>query len=319
MGPFQRTNEKMDQLGFVRGPARLLLAPLTQAIPTKIGDIIKLTGADVNEVQTLTLTGTPTGGTFTLTFKGVSTGPIAFNATAAAVQAALEGLSTIGTGGVVVAGGTPLPAGPLTITFSGTNTSASNQPLITGNPALLTGGATPTVSVVETTAGSGLYDPMGSWFDLGGTKTGIQVGYNNTEDALTIDQQSANIGTVPNTHEMWMQTALVENTPENIAIAWDSSAPVLNTTVTPAEKMVGYGTNSAYTQRRLAVVHRRSGSGLIRLHFLRIVERGAVESTVTYQTGGDQQSLPFRLNALVDSAVADEHYRFGFMIDQQPS
>jgi hypothetical protein len=49
----------------------------------------------VDEVQTIVLTGTPTGGTFTITFDGEDTDEIAFDATAAAVQAALEALTTV--------------------------------------------------------------------------------------------------------------------------------------------------------------------------------------------------------------------------------
>ena len=75
-----------------------------------------------NEVQTITLGG-PTAGSFSLTF-GVSTTaaipsttvPLAYNATAAQVQAALESLPTIGPGGVAVSGGA---GGPYTVTFQG--------------------------------------------------------------------------------------------------------------------------------------------------------------------------------------------------------
>lgn len=54
------------------------------------------------QMQSLTLNGDPDGGTFTLTFNGQTTGPIAFDADAADVQAALEALSTIGAGNIVV-------------------------------------------------------------------------------------------------------------------------------------------------------------------------------------------------------------------------
>ena len=68
-----------------------------------------------NEQQTLT--GTPSA-TFTLTFEGATTATsLATNAAAAAVQAALEALPNIGTGGVSCSGG-PLPAA-ITVTFSG--------------------------------------------------------------------------------------------------------------------------------------------------------------------------------------------------------
>lgn len=71
-----------------------------------------------NEVQTLT--GTPSG-TFTLTYDGATTTSLATNAAAAVIQAALEALPNIGTGGVVCTGG-PLPSA-VTVTFSGALTA----------------------------------------------------------------------------------------------------------------------------------------------------------------------------------------------------
>lgn len=46
--------------------------------------------------------GSPTGGTFTLTFQGQTTPPLAFPFNRDAVQAAMEGLSTIGAGNMAV-------------------------------------------------------------------------------------------------------------------------------------------------------------------------------------------------------------------------
>lgn len=113
-----------------------------------------LVGADivysVNEVQTLTITGTPTGGTFTLTFNGQTTAGIAFNAAASAVQTALIALSNVAAGDVVCAGG-PLPGSAVTITF-GAAYGGVDVPLITANSTGLTGGTTPTASVTTTTA-----------------------------------------------------------------------------------------------------------------------------------------------------------------------
>jgi YD repeat-containing protein len=62
-------------------------------------------GYQADSVQQVQLTGGPTGGTFTLSFGGQTTAAIAYNATAATVQAALQALSTIGAGNVLVAGG----------------------------------------------------------------------------------------------------------------------------------------------------------------------------------------------------------------------
>ncbi len=54
-----------------------------------------------NEVQTVTVTGSPTGGDYTLTFGGNTTAAIAHNASAQTVQAALQALASIGTGAAV--------------------------------------------------------------------------------------------------------------------------------------------------------------------------------------------------------------------------
>jgi hypothetical protein len=105
----------------------------------------------VNAVQTLSITGGPTGGTFTLVFKGQTTAPINYNDSAGAVQTALRALSTVGTPNVVCAGG-PLPGTPVTITFQGP-LGKQPQPLITIGANSLSGGTTPTPSVASTTTG----------------------------------------------------------------------------------------------------------------------------------------------------------------------
>lgn len=97
------------------------------------------------EVQSLIATGA-TAGTFTLTFDGETTAAIAYNATAATVQAALEGLSNIDPGDVTVAGG-PLPNTAVNVTFN----RGGNVPQMTTG-GTLTGG---TATVTTTTASTG--------------------------------------------------------------------------------------------------------------------------------------------------------------------
>ena len=92
------------------------------------------TGAD--EVQVITLLGGPTGGTFTLTYDGQTTGALNYNDSAATVQAALIALSNIGAGDVSVAGSA---GGPYTVTFA-TLLAATNVAQITGTGTSLTGG-----------------------------------------------------------------------------------------------------------------------------------------------------------------------------------
>lgn len=106
--------------------------------------------AELDEVQTVTITGAPTGGTFTLTFGG-QTATLNWNETASAMQTALQALSSIGAGNALCTGG-PLPATPISVEFTGT-LGFANQALMTESGAGLTGGTSPAVAV--TTAQNG--------------------------------------------------------------------------------------------------------------------------------------------------------------------
>lgn len=105
----------------------------------------------VDEIQRVTITGSPGGGSFKLIYKGRKTGIIAYNASAATVETALEAHPYIGTGNVSCGGGA-LPDSFVTVTFIGA-LSGLNIALMTADGALLTGGTSPTVAVTTTTAG----------------------------------------------------------------------------------------------------------------------------------------------------------------------
>jgi hypothetical protein len=137
-------------------------------------------GTPANEVQTVTITGTPTGGDFTLTFDGQTTAAIAYNAAAAAVQSALEALANIDPGDVT-AGGGALPGTPVTVTFGGQYAN-SDVVLMTANGAGLTGGTTPAVAVTTTTPGASV--------DLAALPTGYEdLGWINT-DGVTYGRET---------------------------------------------------------------------------------------------------------------------------------
>ncbi|MFJ3699501.1 hypothetical protein ACIPW9_36155 [Streptomyces sp. NPDC090052] len=104
-----------------------------------------------SEVQTVTITGTPTGGTYTLTYSGQTTAGIPYNATAAQVKAALEALSNVDPGDVATGGGAQ-PGTAVTVTFGG-QFSGDNVTQMTATGTNLTGGTTPAVTVTTTTAG----------------------------------------------------------------------------------------------------------------------------------------------------------------------
>jgi hypothetical protein len=92
--------------------------------------------ATTDEVQLIAVSGA-TGGTFALGYRGVWTAGIAYNAAAATVQTALEGLAGIGAGQVTVTGSV---GGPWKATFGGTLADTDVDELAI-NIALLTGGA----------------------------------------------------------------------------------------------------------------------------------------------------------------------------------
>jgi len=106
--------------------------------------------AGTNEVQTVTITGEPTGGDFTLTYSGQTTAAIAFDATAATVQTRLRALSTIGGSNVNVTGNA---GGPYTVTFVGA-LGNTNVAQISATATGLTGGTTPGVTTATTTPGA---------------------------------------------------------------------------------------------------------------------------------------------------------------------
>lgn len=110
------------------------------------------------EVQTATITGTPTGGTFTLTGNGFTTAALAYNASAATVQAAVRGLGGAYSFAVV----TGSAGGPYTITFPA---AEGNVAALTASGAGLTGGTSPGVTMATTTSGvsgGGKYGPYDS-------------------------------------------------------------------------------------------------------------------------------------------------------------
>jgi hypothetical protein len=112
--------------------------------------------AGTNEVQTLTIGGTPTGGTFKLAYRGQTTAAIAWSAVnatlLASINAALAALTTVGASGITAAAGTLTAGiGTITLTFGGGLARKAVQ-LVTVAENSLTG-TSPTLAIVETTPG----------------------------------------------------------------------------------------------------------------------------------------------------------------------
>lgn len=141
----------------------------------------------VDEVQTLTIGGTPTGGTFKLSFMGKTTSAITWSATDATlvanIDAALEALPTIGTGNVVTAAGTVSSGiGTVTITFGGRLAKLAVPTIAVADNSLT--GTSPTLAIAETTAG------------VTATARGAAIGarlIDSTNGAVYINKGTANI------------------------------------------------------------------------------------------------------------------------------
>lgn len=109
------------------------------------GGTVTFSGAGNSEVQTLTVNAT--AGTYTITYSGQTTSAIAFNAVAATVQSALEALSNIAPGDVIVSGGVGAGGGgtPYTLTW---NATLGNVAQPTTTPSLTGGTSTATFATI---------------------------------------------------------------------------------------------------------------------------------------------------------------------------
>lgn len=110
-----------------------------------------LAGTGTNEQQLLAFSTVPDSGSYDLDFGGQITASLAFNANAAAVQAALEALSNIGVGNVSVSGDYTLG---FTVVFQSALAEAPQVQIVENANTLLTG-ATP-VTITETTPTPGV-------------------------------------------------------------------------------------------------------------------------------------------------------------------
>jgi hypothetical protein len=119
-------------------PMRILKTSLTPSTGT-------------NAVQTVAVTGTPTGGTFRLEYDGQVTGALAHNISSANFLIAMEELSNIGEGGLDISGAN-LAAG-YALTFVD-QVGGRAVRAITLHTNSLTGGTNPTITITQTTAGA---------------------------------------------------------------------------------------------------------------------------------------------------------------------
>jgi autotransporter-associated beta strand protein len=139
-----------------------------------------------DEIQTVAYTTGPTGGYYCLTYNGAISAPIPFDADPAAVQAALEGIATLGAGNVRVMGGPGTPISPFTVRFVGS--LAQTDVATLGGASMLI--PTSIISVGETAKGGfttlGQTVPSGTLYVGDGIRnTGtLRLGPNSSGNAI---------------------------------------------------------------------------------------------------------------------------------------
>lgn len=140
------------------------LAPSTSFVR---GTVLGQTTAAANAVQTLTVTGVPTGGSITVEVVHPITGEtftfdVAYNSTNAQAQTAIR---ATGIGANVTVTGGALPGTPLVFTF---NTDLASMPvaLMTVTTNALTGGTAPAAAFANTTTGV-TANSFGTYADAG--------------------------------------------------------------------------------------------------------------------------------------------------------
>lgn len=116
-----------------------------------------------SQIQNVRITGNPTGGTFTLTVGAQTTAAIAHNAGPAVVKAALEALTSVGVGNVLVTGIGVLDTNGLDVAWTDAKDGTTQN--ITSTAPALTGGTSPAVSITQKQA-------VSAWKNVGHTSRG---------------------------------------------------------------------------------------------------------------------------------------------------
>jgi len=163
-------------------------------------NIVDYTGTDV-KFGVGSRTGTPVGGTFTLSFGGQTSGAIAYSATAGAISSALNSLSTITAAGSVSVDGTM--ATNFVVSFN----SAGTQGAITGNfsrliptttaiiDERLVGDATNAeIQELQLRLAPAVYEP--TWTDLGTAMT-VSIATTLTGSTLNNEIQRVSFSRAP--------------------------------------------------------------------------------------------------------------------------
>lgn len=134
-----------------------------------------------SRVQVVTITGTPTGGTFTLAIGGAVTGALAYNAAASVVQTAIRALGTPWAGATVSGSA----GGPYTITLS--PVGGASAPIVASG-AGLTGGTSPSVVVAQSPDSDSNLRAIGGDWSQAAWGQGMDITIKVSDSASYVDE-----------------------------------------------------------------------------------------------------------------------------------
>ena len=143
---------------------------IESASPTRILSNAGAPTAGTSEVQTITIGGTPTGGTFILRFEGNNIGPITWSATnvtlLANIQAALDAHPALGTNGcVATAASLTAGIGTINLTFGAVRAKENVEQMTVFKNSLT--GTSPTLAITTVTPGVNATGRYASPGDMG--------------------------------------------------------------------------------------------------------------------------------------------------------
>lgn len=187
-----------DANNVVVGQAAVLFGPENTALP----DFSTLNLSDPFDPTpfisySLTVAATTT---FTLNYAGETTSALTSTSTGIAIEAALEELSSVGAGNVVVTPSTDVS--PFQVAFSEDVAAA--------------GALTATASAGTATVSGGL------WVPAGATDQGWTYGTNKSTQAINIEEQSTQVATTINTQSVTIAGALSEDISRTLALAYNA-------------------------------------------------------------------------------------------------
>lgn len=191
----------------IRGQAQVWYRPYS-ALATLPSNELDL-GGDwrILEIQSVTVGGSGLT-SFTLTFQGQTTGSIVAAATAAQVRGALEALSNVDPGDVLVVGSS---SGPWTVTFQGQYVGV-NVTQMTATPT----GGTGTVTVATVTDGASPAD----WQPIGATEGGVTMRFTRETNDISVEEQPNPLDVATNTLDPRVECTLAEDTLETMKLAY---------------------------------------------------------------------------------------------------